>query len=53
VVRRAERNGTVVADVPVEVVMIPGELFVREWFHPYDEQELPGLLEAEIGGADL
>jgi hypothetical protein len=50
VVRRAERNSTVVAVAPVEVVMIPGELFVREWFHPYEEQELGGLL-ARIGGA--
>ena len=49
VVRRAERNSTVVAVSPVEVLMIPGELFVREWFHPYDEQELAGLL-ARIGG---
>jgi hypothetical protein len=49
VVRRAERNSTVVAVVPVEVLMIPGELFVREWFHPYDEQDLDGLL-ARIGG---
>ena len=49
VVRRAERNSTVVAVVSVEVLMIPGELFVREWFHPYDEQELAGLL-ARIGG---
>jgi hypothetical protein len=39
-----------VAVVPVEVLMIPGELFVREWFHPYDEEELAGLL-ARIGGA--
>jgi hypothetical protein len=50
VVRRAERNSTVVAVAPVEVFMIPGELFVREWFHPYEEQELGGLL-ARIGGA--
>jgi hypothetical protein len=49
VVRRAERNSTVVAAVPVEVLMIPGELFVREWFHPYDEHELAVLL-ARIGG---
>jgi hypothetical protein len=49
VVRRAERNSTVVAVEAVEVLMIPGELFVREWFHPYDERELAGLL-ARIGG---
>jgi hypothetical protein len=49
VVRRAERNAAVVAVAAVEVLMIPGELFVREWFHPYDEEELAGLL-ARIGG---
>jgi hypothetical protein len=49
VVRRAERNSTVVAGAPVEVVMIPGELFVREWFHPYEEHEVADLL-ARIGG---
>jgi hypothetical protein len=50
VVRRAERNSTVVAVGRVEAYMIPGELFVREWFHPYEERELAGLL-ARIGGA--
>jgi len=49
VVRRAERNSTVVAVAPVEVLMIPGELFVREWFHPYEEDEVADLL-ARIGG---
>ena len=49
VVRRAERNSTVVAGAPLEVLMIPGELFVREWFHPYEEHELPDLF-ARIGG---
>ena len=48
VVRRAERNSTVVAVAPVEVLMIPGELFVREWFHPYEEHEVADLL-ARIG----
>ncbi len=49
VVRRAERNSTVVAVAPVEVLMIPGELFAREWFHPYEEHELAALLE-DLGG---
>jgi hypothetical protein len=47
-VRRAERNSTVVAVAPVEVLMIPGELFAREWFHPYEEHEVTDLL-ARIG----
>ena len=44
VVRRAERNSTVTALSPIEVLMIPGELFVRAWFHPYRPEELAELL---------
>jgi hypothetical protein len=49
VVRRAERNSTVVAAEPGEVLMIPGELFAREWFRPYGEDEFADVL-AEIAG---
>jgi hypothetical protein len=45
VVRQAERNSTVVAGAPVEVLMIPGELFHREWFRPYEQHEIADLLE--------
>ena len=44
VVRRAERNSTVVAAEPGEVLMIPGELFAREWFRPYGQVELADVL---------
>jgi CRP-like cAMP-binding protein len=44
VVRQAERNSTVVAVAPVEVLMIPGELFHREWFRPYEEHEIAELI---------
>jgi hypothetical protein len=44
VVRQAERNSTVVAGAPVEVLMIPGELFHREWFRPYEQHEIGDLL---------
>jgi hypothetical protein len=44
VVRRGERNSTVVASTPVEVLMIPGELFAREWFHPFEQHEIADLL---------
>jgi hypothetical protein len=47
VVRRAERNSTVVAAEPGEVLMIPGELFAREWFRPYEQVEFSDVL-AEI-----
>lgn len=47
VVRRAERNSTVVAAEPGEVLMIPGELVAREWFRPYEQGEFADVL-AEI-----
>src|SRR5512133_3335307 len=43
VVRRAERNSTVIAAEPGEVLMIPGELFAREWFRPYQQSEVADL----------
>jgi hypothetical protein len=49
VVRRAERNSTVVAAEPGDALMIPGELFAREWFRPYEPGELASVL-AEISG---
>lgn len=49
VVRRAERNSSVVVVESGDVLMIPGELFVREWFRPYEPGELAGIL-AEMAG---
>ena len=49
VVRRAERNSTVVVAEPGEVLMIPGELFARERFRPYGQAEFADVL-AEIAG---
>ena len=46
VVRRAERNSTVVASEAGEALMIPGELFAREWFRPYGQGELADALAA-------
>ena len=43
-VRGAERNSDVVAEQDVDVVMIPAELFTREWFRPYDGSELAASL---------
>ena len=34
---------------PGEALMIPGELFAREWFRPYEQGELANLL-ADIAG---
>lgn len=44
VVRRAERNSRVVAAGPGEVLMIPGELFAREWFRPYHQDGFAAVL---------
>jgi hypothetical protein len=44
VVRRAERNSKVTAAKPGEVLMIPGELFAREWFRPYEKSEIMSVL---------
>ena len=49
VVRGAERNSTIVAVAPVDVLAIPGELFIREWFHPYESTEISEML-AKVGG---
>ena len=39
----------VVTTEPGDALMIPGELFAREWFRPYEPGELADVL-AEIGG---
>jgi hypothetical protein len=49
VVRRAERNSRVVAAEPGEMLMIPGELFAREWFRPYEKTEIADVI-AEVAG---
>ena len=49
VVRRAERNSTVVVEEPGEVLIIPGELFAREWFRPYEQSEIADLLAEVVG----
>ena len=49
VVRRSERNGTLVVVEAGDEVMIPGELFACEWFRAYEPGE-PASVLAEIGG---
>jgi hypothetical protein len=46
-VRRAERNASVVARADLDVVMIPADVFVREWFRPHDPAELAAALTAD------
>jgi hypothetical protein len=47
VIRRAGRNSDIVAEQSIEVVLIPGELYAREWFRPYEPHEIAGVLRGE------
>ena len=47
--RRAERSSTVITAKPGDALMIPGELFAREWFRPYEPGELANVF-ADSGG---
>ena len=46
-VRRAERNSSVVARADLDVVMVPADVFVREWFRPHAPGELAAALTAD------
>lgn len=43
-VRRAHRNSAVIAHAELDVVMIPTEVYLREWFRPIAASELPEVL---------
>jgi hypothetical protein len=43
--RRAERNGDVTAELELELLVIPGDRYVRTWFRPYAAAELVSMLE--------
>ena len=43
-VRRAGRNSAIVAEEPVEVVMVPAQLFVRAWLRPLSPEQLQARL---------
>jgi hypothetical protein len=45
VIRRAERNGDVTAELELELLVIPGDRYVRTWFRPYAAAELVSMLE--------
>jgi hypothetical protein len=44
VIRRAERNAEITVDRDVDVLMIPAECYVREWFRPYTAEEIVAVL---------
>ena len=47
VIRRAERNSDIVAVADVEVVVIPGEVYAREWLRPLSAGKLVARLRGE------
>ena len=44
VIRRAERNAEITVDRDVDILMIPAECYVREWFRPYAADEIVAAL---------
>jgi hypothetical protein len=48
VIRRAERNSEVVAERTVDVIVIPGELYAREWLRPLRVDELLARLPERL-----
>lgn len=48
VIRLAGRNSDIVAEQTVDVVLIPGELYTREWFRPYEPHEIADLLRVGL-----
>jgi hypothetical protein len=47
VIRGAARNADVLAERGVELLMIPQEIFLKYWHHPYTAEELRGLFTAQ------
>jgi hypothetical protein len=45
VIRRAERNGDVTAEQDLDLLVIPGDRYVRTWFRPCAAAELVSILE--------
>jgi hypothetical protein len=48
VIRRAERNSEIVADLAVDVIMIPGELYARAWLRPLRVDDLAARLRRPV-----
>jgi hypothetical protein len=44
VIRGAVRNADVIAEQAVELIMIPQEVYLKYWHHPYTPEELRQLL---------
>ena len=48
VIRGAARNATVVAEQSVALFMIPQQVFLQEWHHPFSLDEFKLLLEQKL-----
>ena len=51
VIRRAERNGAIVAEAEVVVIIIPAERYERAWLRPLGVDELVRRLRAAPASA--
>ena len=47
VIRGAARNATVIAEQDLRLLVIPKEVYLREWYRPYQGAELAELLTRE------
>jgi hypothetical protein len=47
VIRGAVRNADIVAERAVELLMIPQEVYLKYWHHPYTADELRRLFTAQ------
>ena len=47
-IRRAERNSEIVAELVVDVIMIPAELYARAWLRPIPVDELATRLRSPV-----
>ncbi len=52
-IRRAERNADIVAEHVVDVLVVPGPVYVRSWLHPLRPEDLALRLRALTGSARL
>ena len=52
-VRGAERNAAVIADAEVDVLVIPAERYLANWFKPYTVDELPSAWRRWLAASEV
>lgn len=45
VLRRGVRNSTIAATTDLDVLMIPGDIYAAEWFHPFEMDDIDTIRE--------